>query len=186
MTQPKQKIVFQTNHEQVLIGTCLADESPLEPGVWMIPGGCVEVATPEIPGGKQARWAAGAWIIEDAPAPIAEPVAPPVVNDQPGLETRVIVQAYMDQTAQLSGYESLLAAISYADEDAVESFQQDGKRFRAWRSLVWAYVFQQQALAVEEPDRELTILEILQGLPELPGEHPRIDLDEWHYLTQGQ
>lgn len=50
----------------------------------------------------------------------------------------VAVQDHMDTRAQAHGYDSLLSAISYADEPAVPSFRADGLAFRAWRSLVWA------------------------------------------------
>lgn len=179
MTQPKQKIVFQTNHECVLVGTCLADESPLEPGVWMIPGGCVELEPPPIPQGQQARYSSGAWLLEPIPLSAAEHQVEALPSESPTKQAHQVVQAYMDQTAQLSGYESLLAAISYADEEAVPAFQEDGKRFRAWRSRVWAYVFAEQAQAAEEPDRELSLYDLLMGLPELEGQHARIDLSEW-------
>lgn len=193
MTAHKQKIVFQTNHELVLIGTCLADESPLEPGVWMIPGGCVELEPPEIPPGKRARYSSGSWVIEPVPPEVVEPEVEAPAAIPLAAQIKSAAQAYMDQTAQLNGYESLLAAISYAEEDAVEAFQLEGKRFRAWRSLVWAYVFAQLAyedafaeLESEEPDHELNLLEVLQGLPELEGEHARIDLENWPYLNPVQ
>lgn len=186
MTQPKQKIVFQTNHERVLVGTCLADESPLEPGVWMIPGGCVELAPPPIPEGHQARYGSGAWLLEPIPPAAVEHQVQVLVSESPTKHANDVVQAYMDQTAQLSGYENLLAAISYADEEAVPSFQEDGKRFRAWRSLVWAYVFAEQAQATQESDGESSLLDLLLGLPELEGQHARIDLTDWPYLEAGQ
>ena len=186
MTQPKQKIVFQTNHECVLVGTCLADESPLEPGVWMIPGGCVELEPPPIPEGQQARYSSGAWLLEPIPLAAAAPQVQELASDSPTKQANQVVQAYLDQTAQLSGYENLLAAISYADEEAVPSFQEDGKRFRAWRSLVWAYVFEQQALALANPEQALSLFDLLLDLPELEGQHARIDLADWPYLVGDQ
>lgn len=193
MSQPKQKVVFQTNHELVLVGTSLADESPLEPGVWMIPGGCVELEPPAIPPGHRARYSSGTWLIEPAPLPAVEPSSYDLAPAPLAEQLKVAIQAYLDQTAQLNGYESLLAAISYAEEDAVESFQIEGKRFRAWRSLVWAYVFAQVALEDTftivdggDTEHELSVLEVLQGLPELEGNHARIDLSNWPYLNPAE
>jgi hypothetical protein len=37
-----QKIVYQTDHLGLYVGETEADESPLEPGEFLIPGGCVE------------------------------------------------------------------------------------------------------------------------------------------------
>ena len=39
--------VYQTNYSGLFVGETLADESPLEPGVFAIPAGCVETAPPE-------------------------------------------------------------------------------------------------------------------------------------------
>lgn len=60
------KIVSQLDSDGFLIGTSTADESPLEPGVFLIPGGCVDTTPPEIPEGKRAKWE-GHWVFEDIP-----------------------------------------------------------------------------------------------------------------------
>ncbi|QXE10790.1 MULTISPECIES: hypothetical protein [Pseudomonas] len=60
-----EKIVYQTNHLGILVGAVKADESPLEPGVYMIPGGCVETAPPLIPEHKAAWWNGSAWQLVD-------------------------------------------------------------------------------------------------------------------------
>ncbi len=68
-------IVYQTNANGVFIGETEADESPLEPGVFHIPGGCVEQAPPAFGEGERARWAEGAWLVEPVP-PAPEPEEP--------------------------------------------------------------------------------------------------------------
>lgn len=60
-------LVYQTNSQGVYVGPVLADESPLEPGVWLVPGGCVEVEPPQIPDGQMAIWQAGAWAVVPLP-----------------------------------------------------------------------------------------------------------------------
>lgn len=55
------KTVFQTDGRGLYVGTTLADPSPREPGAWLIPGGCVEIAPPEIPEHKAAYWNGGGW-----------------------------------------------------------------------------------------------------------------------------
>lgn len=60
-----EKIVYQTNHLGILVGAVKADESPLEPGVYMIPGGCVETAPPAIPEHKAAWWNGSDWQLVD-------------------------------------------------------------------------------------------------------------------------
>ncbi|UVK90202.1 hypothetical protein LOY52_09065 [Pseudomonas sp. B21-051] len=60
-----EKLVYQTNHLGILVGAVKADESPLEPGVYMIPGGCVEIAPPPTPEHKAAWWNGKAWQLVD-------------------------------------------------------------------------------------------------------------------------
>lgn len=68
------KIVSQLDAHGRFVGTTLADESPLEPGVFLLPGGTVDVEPPVVPDGKFAQWS-GAWVLEDIPQPEA-PVLP--------------------------------------------------------------------------------------------------------------
>lgn len=60
------KIVYQTDHLGIYIGTTVADRSPLEPDVWLIPGGCVEVAPPAVPDKKAALWDGRKWQLVDS------------------------------------------------------------------------------------------------------------------------
>ncbi len=55
------KIVFQVDERGVYVGEASADESPLEPGVWLIPAGCVTVAPPKAPPGKVCQWDGAQW-----------------------------------------------------------------------------------------------------------------------------
>lgn len=59
--------VYQTDQNGIYLGPVEADESPLEPGVFLIPAGCIEEAPPPIPSGSIARHVGGAWQIEDMP-----------------------------------------------------------------------------------------------------------------------
>lgn len=58
------KVVYQTDCDGRFTGSAVADQSPLEPGVYLIPAGCVEVAPPQIEEGFFAQWADGEWIVE--------------------------------------------------------------------------------------------------------------------------
>lgn len=60
------KIVYQTDHLGIYTGKTVADRSPLEPDVWLIPGGCVEVAPPAIPDKKAAFWDGRRWQLVDS------------------------------------------------------------------------------------------------------------------------
>ncbi|MDC0686156.1 hypothetical protein POF53_01010 [Mitsuaria sp. RG] len=61
----KTKTVYQTSALGLFIGIAEADESPLEPGVFLIPGGCVETPPPEVPENKAAHWNGKAWQLVD-------------------------------------------------------------------------------------------------------------------------
>jgi hypothetical protein len=60
------KVVYQTDHLGIFTGKKVADRSPLEPGVWLIPGGCVEVAPPVVPDKKAAFWDGRRWQLVDS------------------------------------------------------------------------------------------------------------------------
>jgi len=66
------KQVIQLDANDYFVGFAVADESPLEPGVYLIPGGCIEAETPTVPEGQRAKWD-GAWVFEDIPQPEPEP-----------------------------------------------------------------------------------------------------------------
>lgn len=61
----KTKTVYQTSPLGLFTGITEADESPLEPGVFLIPGGCVEVPPPLIPDNKAAHWNGSDWQLVD-------------------------------------------------------------------------------------------------------------------------
>lgn len=59
----------------IYINEGIADESPLEEGVWLIPAHATEIAPPSVPEGKVAVWKDGSWSVETAPAK-PEPIKP--------------------------------------------------------------------------------------------------------------
>lgn len=59
------KTVYQTSHLGLYVGPVHTDESPLEPGVFLLPGGCVEVPPPEAPDGKIQAWNGKRWQLLD-------------------------------------------------------------------------------------------------------------------------
>ncbi|MDR2308856.1 MAG: hypothetical protein LBE53_16890 [Paucimonas sp.] len=61
----KTKTVYQTSPVGLFTGITEADESPLEPGVFLVPGGCVETPPPLIPENKAAHWNGQAWSLVD-------------------------------------------------------------------------------------------------------------------------
>jgi len=65
------KTVSQLDENGYFVGLVIADESPLEPGVFHIPGNAVDSEPPEIPENKRAQWNDG-WVLQDIPSPLFE------------------------------------------------------------------------------------------------------------------
>ena len=65
------KQVVQLDANGYFVGLTVADESPLEPGVFLFPAGAIDVPPPEVPEGKRVKWA-GEWVAEDIPQPEPE------------------------------------------------------------------------------------------------------------------
>ena len=75
----KTKQVCQLDENGYFVGLTVADESPLEPDVFLFPRNTLEVTPPILPEGKRAKWE-GEWVFDDIPPdepPSPEP--PPVV-----------------------------------------------------------------------------------------------------------
>jgi hypothetical protein len=119
--------------------------------------------------GKQvARWTGEGWE-KLASAPVVEVLTLPV--DEVSRLYERAVQATLDAAAVAARYDSIATAVSYAEEPAVPKFQNDGKAFRAWRSKVWAYAYQQLALVLAGEREQPTVEAFLLELPvlELPA-----------------
>ena len=69
------KQVSQLDQDGYFVGVTTADLSPLEPGVYLIPGGAIDATPPTVPEGQRAKWN-GQWMFEDIPQPEPEPEPP--------------------------------------------------------------------------------------------------------------
>lgn len=66
----RQKTVYQYDLAGRYVGPAVADESPLEAGVYHLPARTVEAAPPEaFPDGTWPRWNGAAWELSGAAAP---------------------------------------------------------------------------------------------------------------------
>ncbi|WP_321346589.1 phage tail protein [Halopseudomonas oceani] len=62
------KTVYQTDHAGLFLCAVKADESPLEPGVYLLPAGAVETPPPEDwPEDKWPRWTGASWALVNRP-----------------------------------------------------------------------------------------------------------------------
>lgn len=55
------KTVYQLDDQGNYVGPTTADESPLEPGVWLIPNGCITQAPPREKQGTFRHWDGSQW-----------------------------------------------------------------------------------------------------------------------------
>lgn len=101
------------------------------------------------------------WLVYSAP-PAPEPTLEEITK-----RYELVIQDHLDGAALARGYDSINTVISYAEEPAVPKFQADGKRFRTWRSLVWAYAYEQLALVNSGGRTQPTVAEFLAELPVL-------------------
>lgn len=74
------KLVYQLDENNILTSMSVAEESPLEPGVFMIPAGCVDtdIVPPPTTGNEYVYWKDGNWWLGtyvDPNAPSPEAVA---------------------------------------------------------------------------------------------------------------
>jgi hypothetical protein len=75
------KIVMQLDEDNYYVGTTIADMSPLEENVYLMPSNTIDAEEPVIPEGKKAKWNNG-WVFEDIPAPEPEPEPEPLTYDR--------------------------------------------------------------------------------------------------------
>ena len=79
-------IVYHYDASGAFLGTSEAAESPLEPGVFLIPARATNVAPPSAPDGSYVRFDGQAWVVAlvpvepEPPAPAPEPEPLPVTS----------------------------------------------------------------------------------------------------------
>lgn len=96
------KTVSQLDATGVFVSAAVADLSPLEEGVWLLPGGCVDAAPPDVPAGKRARFVGGEFVLEDKPSASVAPL--PTVSELRELAWGRI-KAERDRRTQNGGYQ---------------------------------------------------------------------------------
>jgi hypothetical protein len=86
------------NYDTNGIYTCdsLADESPLEAGIFLMPANSTEVAPPEVTEGNQAIFIAGKWMVQAIPAP-DQPVEPVLTEEELNEQAKANIQATLNK-----------------------------------------------------------------------------------------
>lgn len=124
----------------IYCGPVVVDESPMEPGVYLLPAFSTDQQPPATQPNEIARFdrETGAWsVLPIEPAAPVEAEAPFQSVDSRTARMRAAVQAHADLTAQAYDFDDIGEAVTYADEPAVPRYQVQGKAFRAWRSVLW-------------------------------------------------
>lgn len=60
---PGQRLVYQTDENNMYVGETTADPDPQNIGNWLIPAGCVEVKPPPFAGTDRPQWVGYKWKI---------------------------------------------------------------------------------------------------------------------------
>lgn len=94
----KTKTVYQYDLAGMYVGPTDADESPLEPGVWLIPARCVQMEPPAVTGDQWPRWNGAAWQIITLKRPEAAEDADPVAKLRNFLNSNPDVAALLQST----------------------------------------------------------------------------------------
>lgn len=100
------KTVSQLDHNGYFVGTVEADESPLEPGVFLIPGGAIDVSAPVVPPGKVALWQASQWVFVNPPDDPQQETPP--VEGVPQVVTRAQAKAALAQSGLLDTVQTIM------------------------------------------------------------------------------
>lgn len=89
---------YQFDHAGLFVGIAEADESPLEPGVYLLPARCTLVAPPtNIPDDQWPRWNGAEWQLVTRPQPAAANNNDPVAKLQAFLAANPDVAALLQQ-----------------------------------------------------------------------------------------
>lgn len=107
----------------------------------------------------------GKYTLDQDDTKLPVPKVPPPTQD----EYVTAIQTMLDTAAQDMGYDSILSAVTYADNH-VPKFASEGGRFKNWRSDVWAAAFSIQEKVVAGDMPPPTVAELLAMLPTLPSD----------------
>ena len=104
-------LIYHYDTDQVYVGQSTADESPLEPGVFLIPANATATSVPSYTDGQRAVWNGSFWDIEDIPEPVEEtPVEEVPENEDPWTTLRRIRNIKLADTDYLALSDRILSA----------------------------------------------------------------------------
>lgn len=166
----------------------VADKSPLEHDVWLIPGNATNIKPPRTKSNEAAvfdgiEWktvpdfrGASYWTSDGKKIRISklnETVPDDASTEQPKVELtagekmafyRDGLRRHLDAEAQSLGFDSILDGVTYADEPADPISQSQGKALRAWRSKCWKKCREELA-KWQDGGAEPTVEDLIKSLP---------------------
>lgn len=130
--------VCQLDDMGYFVGHSFADESPLEPGVYHIPGGCVNVPVPTVPEGFRARYNAvkGSFDLEAITEPTKQE---PLVDDPVAENITYQANKLLDSAAREFGYDGMADAATY-QQSLVNRYALESNLLITWRDQVWDFI----------------------------------------------
>lgn len=147
------------------LDSSIADESPLEPNVPLLPAYSTEIAPPTAPEHKAAVFKDGGWSLEDdyrgtvywlpdysqhvqrdlGPLPPDATLEPPTPTlDQTIVTINAAVQKSLDEGAAKWGYNSIVSAATYATSTNPQ-YAADAAALIQWRDDVWDWAYPKYA-----------------------------------------
>lgn len=157
-------------YTNALIGSSQADESPLEPGEFLVPAFATLIAPPEVTDGKYAAFDGLAWQLLDAVGPIAE-----VIEETPQqtiARYEAALDAFLDAKARLFRYDNRFTFALRASYP--NAWRDEATAFGIWMDECNAQAY---ALleAVQSGEAQMPSIDaFIEALPAFPPEEPPI------------
>jgi len=161
------KQVIQLDTAGYFVGFTTADESPLEPGVYLLPAGSVDAAPPTQTEDHRAQWDGAIW--QYAPV-VLTPENPETGVPEPLTPAQIValyeqaLDSHLDKAAQQDRWSNRFTFVARAGYP--NRWQQEAIAFGTWMDSCneHAYALLQQVAAGEVPMPSLE--EFIAGLPE--------------------
>lgn len=135
------KPVCQLDHDGYFVSITEADESPLEPGVWLLPAGAIDADAPEVPEGYRAKWNGKTFDFEKNT--LSEDINSDTILRPDDIKRSIIgeVQLRLDNFANTKNYDNILSACTYATSN-VAKFRAEGQYCVDARDRTWAKLYE--------------------------------------------
>lgn len=152
-----EKIVSQLDQNGRYIGPVVADLSPLEPGVYLLPGGAVDAPPPDVPDGMYAQWNGADFDLITIPVPEPEPEPEPptvaqacaeidsiaeqvrlkYITPGAGQAATYITKQMQAEKYKAAGYAGPVPSFVQAEADSLGATPQEGADYILAAAALW-------------------------------------------------